>query len=130
MTVFLLGAGAASPASAQSSWTQQQGYASQTGGKLKFGLVNTFLGWTAMFIEAKQPQHSAEWKGFAAGMPQSLFYTAGGILQLVTFPLPMDFPDMGRGLHIPGGKTEPRTPPADEKDLAIEEALNAASKKP
>ena len=88
-------------AQAASPWTQSPTYAGKTGGKLVYGLKNSTLGWTMMFIEAKQPKYKKDWEGFCVGISRSVFYTASGLVQLVTFPVPVDFPDVGKGLHVP-----------------------------
>ncbi len=86
---------------AASPWAAQPTYAGKTGGKLGFGLKNSLLGWTMMFVEAKQPEYKKDWEGFCVGISRSVFYTAAGLVQLVTFPVPVDFPDVGKGLHVP-----------------------------
>lgn len=129
--------------SAQASpWAKNPTYLSKTGGKLSFGLTNTVLGWTTMFVEAKQPEYKTDWEGFCVGISRSIFNTAAGLVQLATFPIPVDFPDVGRGLHIPtpaaleggtfsfakrGSKPEAAPEPGnDARDAAIEEALAVA----
>ncbi len=87
-----------------SPWTQNESVGAKMGGKLAYGLKNTFFGWTAMFIEPVQPEYKTEWNGFCVGLARSVVYTAGGLVQLATFPIPVDFPDLGPGLHIPQPK--------------------------
>jgi hypothetical protein len=86
---------------AASPWMEKQGYWPRTRGKLFFGLKNTLLGWMTPWAEAKNPKYSKEWVGFSAGVGEGAFYTAGGVVQLVTFFIPADFLDMGYGLPIP-----------------------------
>ncbi len=93
-------AAGASPLAA-SPWSQNPTYKSKAKGKLGYGLKNSLLGWTAIFIEPYQPKYGKPWEGFCVGIAQSVFYTASGLIQLVTFPIPVDFPDVGRGIHIP-----------------------------
>ncbi len=130
-----------SPSSASATpWAKNPTYASKTGGKLAFGLTNTLLGWTTMFVEAKQPEYKTDWEGFCVGISRSIFNTAAGLVQLATFPVPVDFPDVGRGIHIPtpaalegGTKTfakrgaEPAAvspePDVQARDAAMAEAL-------
>lgn len=84
-----------------SPWTENEGYWGKTGGKLVFGLKHTFFGWMNPWAEAHDPDYPTQWTGFCAGIGKSVVYTAAGIIQLVTFPIPVDFPDVGLGMHIP-----------------------------
>ncbi|MBI3314017.1 MAG: hypothetical protein HYZ83_07260 [Candidatus Omnitrophica bacterium] len=84
-----------------SPWAENQGYFPKVFGKLGFGLKNTFLGWTQMFIESTQPKYKTDWEGFCVGMAGALIYTGNGLVHLVTFPIPLDVPDLGKGVHIP-----------------------------
>ncbi len=91
-----------SPLPAQASpWAQKEGYFPKTGGKLVYGLNNSLLGWTNMFMEAHQEdKYETQAEGFFVGMARSIIYTSAGLVQLVTFPIPVDFPDVGQGLHV------------------------------
>ncbi len=100
LAVCLLFSGLA-PAYAASPWAEKQGYWPKTGGKLVFGLKNSLLGWMTPWAEAKNPKYAKEWVGFSAGFGEGVIYTAGGVSQLATFFIPVDFPDMGYGLPIP-----------------------------
>ncbi len=84
-----------------SPWAENPGYFPKVFGKLGFGLKNTFLGWTQMFIESTQPKYKTDWEGFCVGMAGALIYTGNGLVHLVTFPIPVDVPDLGKGVHIP-----------------------------
>lgn len=89
------------PAHAASPWMEKQSYGAKTLGKLGFGLKNSLLGWMTPWAEAKNPKYQNEWTGFSAGIGEGVIYTAGGVVQLATFFVPVDFPDMGYGLPIP-----------------------------
>lgn len=112
-----------------SPWAEKQGYGEKTAGKFLFGLKNSLLGWTEIFTEpwdSKYDLKKSEWEGFCDGIAQSIFYTANGLIHLATFPVPVDFPDMGAGT-LPGlgkkgtpkpwevhGKSKYRVVPAEE----------------
>lgn len=85
-----------------SPWSEKETYAEKTGGKAVFGVKNTLLGWTAIFTETVKYQYYLEkkqgWEGFCYGISKSVLYTATGAIQLVTFPIPVDFPNMGEGV--------------------------------
>jgi hypothetical protein len=89
------------PAHAASPWASQQNYGGKTWGKFCFGIKNSLLGWMTPWAEAKNPKYQAQWMGYSAGIGEGLVYTAGGLIQLATFFIPADFPDMGYGLPIP-----------------------------
>jgi len=89
------------PAHAASPWMEKQGYGAKTWGKLGFGLKNSLLGWMTPWAEAKNKKYPSEWAGFSAGFGEGVIYTTGGLIQLATFMVPLDFPDMGYGLPIP-----------------------------
>ena len=92
---------ASSPAVQASPWAENEGYLAKTGGKLMFGLKHTLFSWLAPWPEAHDPRYATQWEGFCMGIGKIVIYTATGILQLATFPIPVDFPDIGEGLHIP-----------------------------
>ncbi len=54
-----------------------------------------------MFKESKDTKYNTEWEGFCTGIARSVFYTGSGLIQLVTFPIPVDFPDVGTGIYFP-----------------------------
>jgi hypothetical protein len=92
---------AAAPVRAASPWTEEKSYGAKTWAKFGFGFKNSFLGWMTPWAEAKNPKYQKEWIGYSAGIGEGLIYTAGGLIQLATFFVPVDFPDMGYGLPIP-----------------------------
>ena len=96
--LFLL---AVMPAHAASPWMEKQSYGAKTWGKFCFGIKNSLLGWMTPWAEAKNPKYSAQWIGYSAGIGEGVIYTAGGLIQLATFFIPADFPDVGYGLPIP-----------------------------
>lgn len=89
------------PAYAASPWMEKQGYGAKTWGKFCFGIKNSLLGWMTPWAEAKNPKYPTQWAGYSAGVGEGVIYTAGGLVQLATFFVPVDFPDMGWGLPIP-----------------------------
>lgn len=90
------------PAKAMASpWADQEGYGAKTGGKLVFGLKHTLFSWMNPWAEAHDPVYETPWTGFCAGIGKSVIYTAAGAIQLITFPIPVDFPNVGLGMHIP-----------------------------
>jgi hypothetical protein len=96
ISVFL-----SSPTVQASPWAQNTGYFGKAGGKFLYGLKNVVFGWMMMFGESQKPEYSKEWEGFCVGISKSIVYTANGLVQLATFPVPVDFPDVGRGVYIP-----------------------------
>lgn len=92
------------PAYAASPWMAKQGYGGKTWGKFCFGIKNSLLGWMTPWAEAKNPKYQAQWVGYSAGIGEGVLYTAGGLIHLSTFFIPVDFPDMGYGLPIPDPK--------------------------
>lgn len=94
---------ASTPAQA-SPWAQNSGYLSKTGGKFKFGLKHTLFSWLFIWTEANEKEYKKQWEGLSAGVGKTFVYTAAGLLQLATFPVPVDVPDIGIGLHIPNKK--------------------------
>lgn len=85
-----------------SPWSEGKNYGEKTGDKAIFGVKNTLLGWTAIFTETVKYEHYLEkkkgWEGLCIGIAKSIIYTANGAVHLVTFPIPVDFPDMGEGV--------------------------------
>ena len=100
--IFLLSS--VSPAHAASPWAEKQGYGPRMWGKFCFGVKNSLLGWMTPWAEAKNPKYVSQWAGYSAGFGEGVVYTAGGLVQLATFFVPVDFPDMGYGLPIPDPK--------------------------
>ncbi|HNX68634.1 MAG TPA: hypothetical protein PLL75_05865 [Candidatus Omnitrophota bacterium] len=101
--LFFVGASA----EAASPWAQEPTYWGKTKGKLAFGLKNSLLGWVGPWAEARQKGYRTEWEGFSAGIGKGVLYMAGGVLQVATFFIPVDFPDIGGGLPIPDPKWHP-----------------------
>ncbi len=89
------------PAFAASPWAAEPSYVGKTTGKLEYGLKNSAFGWLQMFKESKDPKYKTEWEGFCTGIARSAFYMGSGLIQLMTFPIPVDFPDVGTGLYFP-----------------------------
>ena len=82
-------------ASAASPWADGATWGEQAGGKLKYGLTNTLLGWTSLFREPVQASQAGEnlFVGIGRGLWNGVGQTVGGILHLVTFPIPqIDIP--------------------------------------
>lgn len=100
MFALILFVSLATPAQA-SPWAKKEGYWNKTGGKFVFGLKHTLFSWTSWWTESKEPQYSKEWEGFNVGLGKTVVYTAAGMIQLVTFFIPVDFPNIGIGIHIP-----------------------------
>jgi len=83
-----------------SPWSSNEGYAAKTAGKFAFGLKNTLFSWLMPWVEAEQPQYKTEWEGFCVGISRAILYTANGLFHLATFPIPVDFPDFGKGTGL------------------------------
>lgn len=85
-----------------SPWAEKPTYSEKIGGKAVFGMKNLLLGWTAWFTEPVKYQYYLEkkkgWEGLCYGISKSVLYTATGAIHLVTFPIPVDFPNMGEGV--------------------------------
>lgn len=113
-----------SPQSAQASpWAEHQGYFSKTGGKFLFGLRNSLLSWAAPWTEANEPVYRREWEGFCVGIGKTVVYTAAGLIQLATFPIPLDFPNVGLGMHVPDKRCPGRHYGSKKIARAQEEAV-------
>ncbi len=89
------------PGYAASPWMEKQGYGGKTWGKFCFGIKNSLLGWMTPWAEAQNTKYQKPWVGYSAGIGEGVIYTAGGLIHLATFFIPVDFPDMGYGLPIP-----------------------------
>ena len=85
-----------------SPWAEMETYGAKTGGKAIFGAKNLLLGWTALFTEPVKYRYYIEkkksWEGLWIGVSKTVLYTATGAIHLVTFPIPVDFPNMGEGV--------------------------------
>lgn len=80
---------------AASPWADGATYGEKATGKLKYGLTNTLLGWTSLFREPVQASQAGEnvFVGIGRGVWNGVGQTVGGILHLVTFPIPqIDIP--------------------------------------
>ena len=77
-----------------SPWTEKTAYADKTTGKLEFGLKNLLGGWTAIFSTPTKFQNEGKnvLLGTGKGLVKGIFYTVGGALHTVTFPIPIDVP--------------------------------------
>ena len=84
-----------------SPWAEKKTYGEKTIGKLGFGLKNSLLGWMTPWAEARNSKYSKQWVGFSAGIGKGVIHMIGGVIQLGTFFIPIDFPDIGQGLPIP-----------------------------
>ncbi len=84
-----------------SEWAKREGYFSKIAGKFEFGLKYVLTGWTTPWLESNEPGYKREWEGFCTGIGKGLVYEATGLIHLVTFPIPVDIPDVGIGMHLP-----------------------------
>src|SRR3989338_5789 len=75
---------------AASPWTEKTTYGEKTMGKLEFGVRNTLLGWTDLIVETNKAQNA--WAGLGKGLVDGVVNTLGGVLHLVTFPIPFVAP--------------------------------------
>ncbi|MDD5216521.1 MAG: hypothetical protein PHN49_05890 [Candidatus Omnitrophica bacterium] len=88
---------------AASPWTEEDTYGKQIGSKLQFGLVNTLLGWTEIINEPNRAlnEKTDSLTGLGKGVSNALVDTVGGVLHLVTFPIPqLDIPLPNNGVNI------------------------------
>ena len=91
---------------ADSPWVQQPTYAKKVSHKLEYGLKNILFGWTVPFTEPfkekfRTDTHRRSWYAFSVGVARGVMYTANGLIQTATFPIPIDFIDMGDGVQHP-----------------------------
>lgn len=110
-----------------STWSEREGYWGKTGGKFLFGLRHALFSWTTPWAESQNPKYKTEWEGFCVGIGKIVPFTAGGLIHLATFPIPVDFPDMGKGLHSPHkrhyvGFAERGAPPEEPAPVAEQKA--------
>lgn len=77
-------------ASAASPWASEATYKAQVCGKLKYGVMNTLLGWTSLFRTPVKASQAGEnvLMGIGHGVWNAVGQTVGGALHAVTFPLP------------------------------------------
>src|SRR3989338_2420212 len=98
--------GAPMTASAASSWADGATYGDKSVAKLKYGLTNTLLGWTSLFRTPMQASQSGEnvLVGIGRGVWNAVGQTVGGIVHLVTFPIPqLDIPLPEGGTDVLSG---------------------------
>ena len=72
-----------------SPWTSEVGWANRAKGKLAFGVKNTLLGWTELFMEPKKAIDSGDnfFVGLGMGLKNGVENTLGGVVHVVSFPL-------------------------------------------
>jgi hypothetical protein len=93
-------------ASAASSWADGVTYGERAGGKLKFGLTNTFLGWTSLFRTPMASHRAGEnvFVGIGKGVWNAVGQTVGGAAHAVTFFIPqIDIPLPEGGTDVLSG---------------------------
>ncbi|MBI3307474.1 MAG: hypothetical protein HYZ84_06700 [Candidatus Omnitrophica bacterium] len=112
-----------------SPWAEEAEYFPRIFGKLGFGLKNSLLGWSEIFIQPTQPKYKTDWEGFCVGMAAALVETGNGLIHLVTFPIPVDVPDIGRGVHIPKREVD-RSNEHPKLEAAMQKAVERAAGKP
>lgn len=108
-----------------SPWAHKEGYWAKTGGKFMFGVKHTLFSWLVPYMETYEPQYAEQWDGFCAGMGKSVVYMATGMIQLITFPIPVDFPDIGLGLHVVDPAKCPGIHDLNAKPAAVAPAATA-----
>ena len=88
------------------SWLSH--YLSGVAKKLDLGAANFLVGWTAIVskpVELSKKSSNGNWlvpasQGFAVGTLKASIDTAGGILNLATFPIPQIFPLPEKGVDL------------------------------
>ena len=77
-------------ASAASPWADEGTYGTKVGGKLKYGLTNTLLGWTEVFTEPYEASQYGEnvFVGIGKGLWNGVLDTVLGAAHAVTFFIP------------------------------------------
>ncbi len=91
---------------AASPWADEATYSAKAAGKLKYGLTNTLLGWTSIIRPPVSASQSGEnvLVGIGHGLWDAVGQTVGGVLHLVTFPVPqIDVPLPKGGTDILSG---------------------------
>ena len=78
-----------SMAFAGSPWTDKPTYIEKAMGKLTFGLKNMTLGWTELLSRPMESPKNVKgiFKGLGEGAMNTVVYTVGGALHIVTFPI-------------------------------------------
>lgn len=73
-----------------SPWVKDKPYMEKIGHKLGYGFVNAVTGWMALLFEP--PREKNPLAGLVRGIFLAASNTAGGVLQMATFPIPVDIP--------------------------------------
>ncbi len=81
-----------------SPWVKTEPYTEKIINKLGFGLLNTFLGWTALLFEPARYEN--KFTGLVKGSWRFVTNTVGGVLHIATFPIPVDIPLPDGGVHF------------------------------
>ena len=73
-----------------SPWTNEVGWSKRAVSKLGFGIKNLLLGWTDLFVEPKEANQAGEslLKGIGVGIKDAIENELGGVVHIVTFPIP------------------------------------------
>lgn len=79
-----------------SPWTKKSTYCEKTMGKLGFGILNLFGGWTALASEYHEQPEDNFVVAFHRSIIRTVTNTVGGALHVITFPAPFD-------IRLPGG---------------------------
>ncbi len=73
-----------------SPWTSEVGYGKRAVSKLGFGVKNLLLGWADLFTEPKEALDGGQnfLTGLGYGVKDAVENELGGVVHIVTFPLP------------------------------------------
>ena len=87
---------------AGSPWTEKTTYGDKLKGKLDFGLRNLLGGWTELITRPKEAYDKKEnfLYGVGRGLYNSIMFTVGGAVHVITFPIPIDVPLPGNGVQL------------------------------
>ena len=87
---------------AASPWTEEKTYGDRITGKFMFGLQNTLFGWIQLFAVTNKFASEGKnvWSGVGQGLVEAVVDSFGGVLQLVTFPIPADLPLPNNGVDL------------------------------
>ena len=79
-------------------------YGSAVSEKLQTGITNTLLGWTKVFSVPYDYSQAGmnTWAGVGKGMVDAVLCTGLGAFNLVTFPIPTEFPLPDGGVNLGG----------------------------
>lgn len=86
-----------------SPWTTEEGYGNKVLQKFYFGAKNTLAGWTQLISqpEAAIKEKTCVVAGIGKGIVHAVVDTVGGVLHLVTFPIPqIDVPLPHGGVQL------------------------------